>query len=458
MGISYKDFILARIIKKISIAPTLMTYKKNLTNNRMVSLLSLFMIFLGIGGILVYFINNHFHVDRPTIYLLNNYISYIIIFIVSFFWSLYLKHNPEKMNYQVVQPLHFCIVGFLLMIIYIFCQYSNINAAIVFLTVVIIAPIAFFLQPIFYNTAVNLSVAAIIIPIYREFGSHTVFNTILFTIALNTLTITRWINLVNSYLYEEKLMENIKEMDKEIALASTVQNSFFKHNEIPYKGWYIVCYNKAMAGVSGDFYDLYDEDGNLEGLGIFDVSGHGISSGLVTMLVKNIINSEFYKGIKDDLKTVLQKINYRVIHEKGGVENYLTGILARITGNNIDLVMAAHPLPIVFNAKNQTLEYLDNGSQVTFGAIGMENVPSSYSEYYLHMNSGDELFFYTDGITDAINYSREAFGKERLLKSVKRNIDRPIDTQINCIISDVQTFTKGMSQNDDITLVILKKK
>lgn len=155
-----------------------MTYKKNRTNNRMVSLLSLFMIFLGIGGILVYFINNHFHVDRPTIYLLNNYISYIIIFIVSFFWSLYLKHNPEKMNYQVVQPLHFCIVGFLLMIIYTFWRYPNINAAIVFLTVVIIAPIAFFLQPIFYNTAVNLSVAAIIIPIYREFGSHTVFNTI----------------------------------------------------------------------------------------------------------------------------------------------------------------------------------------------------------------------------------------------------------------------------------------
>ena len=58
------------------------------------------------------------------------------------------------------------------------------------------------------------------------------------------------------------------------------------------KNYEIAYYNKAMAGVSGDFYDFYYNNTSLEGFGIFDVSGHGLASGLVTMLAKNIIEEE----------------------------------------------------------------------------------------------------------------------------------------------------------------------
>ena len=74
------------------------------------------------------------------------------------------------------------------------------------------------------------------------------------------------------------------------------------------------------------------------------------------------------------------------------------------------------------------------------------------------MSPGDELIFFTDGVTDAQNSRNEDFGKDKLLKSIFRNADRPLTTQVNCIVSDILTFIGDKPQNDDITIIILKKK
>ena len=74
------------------------------------------------------------------------------------------------------------------------------------------------------------------------------------------------------------------------------------------------------------------------------------------------------------------------------------------------------------------------------------------------MERGDELIFFTDGATEATNSYGEDFGKGRLLKSIFRNADRPLTTQVNCIVSDILTFTGNAPQKDDITIIILKKK
>ena len=80
---------------------------------------------------------------------------------------------------------------------------------------------------------------------------------------------------------------------------------------------------KPLAGVSGDLYDIFYTGNHLNGLGIFDVSGHGISSGLVTMLVKNIIEQEFHDGSNEKLEDVMYIINDRLIEEKGNTKRSL---------------------------------------------------------------------------------------------------------------------------------------
>ena len=80
---------------------------------------------------------------------------------------------------------------------------------------------------------------------------------------------------------------------------------------------------KPMSGVSGDLYITFISENKLEGIGIFDISGHGIASGLVTMLVKNIIENEFQKGINLPLNEVMDTINERIIIEKGNIDEVI---------------------------------------------------------------------------------------------------------------------------------------
>lgn len=129
--------------------------------------------------------------------------------------------------------------------------------------------------------------------------------------------------------YESQLRETNQVLSSEIELAAVIQQNFFKQDLTGIKNVEISFYSKPMAGVSGDIYDFYKTDGKLDGLGIFDISGHGISSGLVAMLVKNIINKEFYDHQELELWEIMEHINSRVIAEKGGIQNYLTGVLAR---------------------------------------------------------------------------------------------------------------------------------
>ncbi len=440
------------------IAPRELKIKRTNRNNHY---LLFFSAAFGLFGLLFCFITilqNDFKITQDIWFEFNYYSSYVFMAVIIFPWCFYLNRHPEKISKQIIQPIHFGLLAFLTCIFLVFHNEPTLNAYIILVCVTVLIPIAFFIEPIVYDPLVTILLCALSPKIQSLFGTGTMINNFLFLIVINILAVNRWRSIIRDFNHEQKQAEYIKNLDNEIALASQVQKSFFKHNNTFFKDWAIAHYNKAMAGVSGDFFDIYSHDDKLEGIGIFDVSGHGIASGLVTMLVKNIINSEFQEGKKDDLLIVLERINQSVLKEKGDVENYLTGILVRIDGDKVNFVTAGHSLPILYRAKEDEINFIEAQGQMTYGAIGMRNVPSKYAEYSLTMNQGDELIFYTDGITDATNEVKNSFGKERLLKSAMRNVIRPLSTQIDCIISDVKTFSANVPQNDDITLIILEKK
>lgn len=269
---------------------------------------------------------------------------------------------------------------------------------------------------------------------------------------------TKMLASTNELLVEsnKKLEYEKKRNEKEIELASYVQQSFYK-KEIPqYSNWELSYYSKALAGVSGDFWDFFQDEKRLLGLGIFDVSGHGIASGLVTMLVKNIIEQEFYKGLTSNLDDVISFINSRVISEKGNIENYLTGILLRITDSHIEMVNLGHPKAILYNKKKKTASYIENGKN-QYGVIGIPDFPINAEIINFKMNKGDELLLYTDGITEAENENKEYYGKDKLLNTFSKNAYNPIETQIEFLKKDIYDFIGNSEVKDDITFVILKK-
>jgi len=310
------------------------------------------------------------------------------------------------------------------------------------------------------------------------FGWQIVIFTFLSILIVNFTTMSSRVEFLNANL--ERLVQNrteeltksntaleetnahlkyeIERADKEIELASFVQQSFYNIKLPDFKNYQVAYYNKPMAGVSGDLYDFYFNKDVLEGFGLFDVSGHGISSGLVTMLVKNIINDEFQKGKKLPLDKVMTITNERIINQKGNVENYLTGVLGRVSGNNVEFVNAGHPNVIHYKAKENRLELIKRGESKESGIIGISGFPVNFECVTVPLEKNDMLLLYTDGLTETMNRNREEFGLERLKRTFLKGVELKIEEQIQNIVDEAKTFANRAKVSDDITLLILKKK
>ena len=387
---------------------------------------------------------------------------YFSEYIVFGFLCILASSKLKKINFarSTIKMIPTYFLFFYLMTYPMFLLYyekNTFNAMIVYACVTVNFPVFFDISPAVFTPVVTLASIALLPHISKEYNMYIVMDSVIFVLILYFLSFKRWATEKDNFLHHRSEHEYKENIENELRLAQVVQQSFFKHNETIYDKWAISYYNKPMAGVSGDFLDIYSTENELNGIGIFDVSGHGIASGLVTMLVKNIIFQEFNNGRNDKLKSILDRINIRYIKEKGNIENYLTGILTRLDGDKVEFINAGHSMPVYFSAVEDSARYVEDDN-TALGAIGLPDIPTNFVTHTVDMNRGDELIFFTDGATEATNAAGEDYGKERLLKSIFRNADRPLTTQVNCIVSDILTFIGNEQQKDDITIIILKKK
>jgi sigma-B regulation protein RsbU (phosphoserine phosphatase) len=151
------------------------------------------------------------------------------------------------------------------------------------------------------------------------------------------------------------------------------------------------------------------------------------------------------------IRSILAKANALLCEsiESGSFVTAFYGVLD--TKNKVlTFSNAGHYAPILVR-KNGTKELLGEGGPL-LGVIP----DATYEERPVSLTSGDLLVFYTDGVTEAINPSREQFGQERLEKLLLSSIDMPADAVMQRIIDEVASFRGSARQNDDLTLVVLK--
>ena len=315
--------------------------------------------------------------------------------------------------------------------------------------------------------AVPITVISTLLYIYfscRTIEPHAdVSHAILFCVRCMNITITVLIIIFMILIYtrvvyriEYYLKNHSDSLENEIKMAAVIQQNFFRQEIDNIKKYEVAYFSRPMVGVSGDLYDFYKRGEKLDGLGVFDVSGHGISSGLVTMLVKNIIHQEFYNQTDAELWEILNRINDRVIEEKGEIQNYLTGVLIRLYENKFELVDAGHPAPILYKKKTGECDFVKLGER-SVGAIGIAGFPVYYESLFYDFEDGDELILFSDGVIDIKNDQEEYFGKERLLEAAKINIGKPAAEQVSFIANSIYSFCGSREQNDDLTIIVLKK-
>ena len=282
------------------------------------------------------------------------------------------------------------------------------------------------------------------------------------------------------HLTEGELVEQKNLLAAEIKQASLIQKTFFQQESGQYQGWEIAYSCIPMTGLSGDLYDFYperQEDLNstasssekksgktkIKGLGLFDTAGHGISTGIITLLAKNIIRQEFYENTNNSLVEMMHKINIRFNVEKGELENYMTGILLRMGEKDskghdtIEFINAGHPSPILFKHNRGSFEVLNN-STLSVGAIGLSSIEPYYDSISLSMEAGDELILYTDGVINCSAPGGRRLGQQGIIDILASNIEKDLDVQLSDIISDIAAFKDIEPSKDDMTIVLLRYK
>lgn len=387
------------------------------------------------------------------------YAAYILNSLIVLLAAIRTTHHPEWPVWRRNQPTYLAIFFLLTLSVYLlFTSPTPLSFYTVYVNVCIIAIVMLAVEPAFFIGLLTAFTVAICMRLHSVGSVTMILNMCLTTIIMSILSLYKWASLINEFTFEKVQTNHIQSIEREIELAAFVQESFSKRKMPELKDFDIAYYSKAMAGVSGDMYDFYTDDDVLEGAGIFDVSGHGIASGLVTMLVRNIFQQEFHQNETSPLYEVMEIIDKRIRVEKRNIENYLTGILLRMKGNTIEIVNAGHPCPILYKKKTGECSYFDEKRQFSSSVIGLSAIEPFFQETSFEMESGDEIILFTDGIKEAMNALHNEYGSSRFLASVRNAVQRDFKGQIPSVLADIGHFTENAAQSDDITIVIIRKK
>lgn len=201
--------------------------------------------------------------------------------------------------------------------------------------------------------------------------------------------------------------------------------------------------------VGGDFYDFFNVDDDKMALVIADVSGKGVPAALVMVITKTLIKNEVNMGASP--AEAFSKVSHMLCegNEDSMFVTAWLGILDTSTGV-LEYTNAGHNPPLIKQG-DEGFEYLRaKPGMVLAGMDGFH-----YRDYQLLLNPGDQLFLYTDGITEAIDEDGNFYGSQRLLDYLNDHIGEDVKSTVKGLRRDISKFSGEAEQFDDITMLLL---
>ncbi len=239
-----------------------------------------------------------------------------------------------------------------------------------------------------------------------------------------------------------------KRMEQELILAHNIQDAALPKNfRFTHRGFEIYATMDPAKEVGGDFYDFFFVDTDKIALAIADVSGHGIPAALFMMRSKTAIRSLAESGMEP--AAVLERVNEELC-ENNDINMFVTvwmGIMDLKTGV-MKCVNAGHEYPAIMHG-NGLFELLKDKHRPPLGAV--EGL--TFEEYELHMEPGDVLYVYTDGVPESINTSEEQYGTDRMLDILSANTGTSVAELLADVKEDMDVFVGEAEQFDDITMM-----
>lgn len=255
---------------------------------------------------------------------------------------------------------------------------------------------------------------------------------------------------LKDYLNEiTKITAEQERFKTEMEAAANIQLSLMSRDFPKSDKFDVYAYMKPARAVGGDLYAVFQIDEENILTAVADVAGKGIPASLFSVRTKVYIQIYGEMGLKPS--EILENVNKRLCQNNDEfifVTAFL-GILNTKTGRFI-YSNAGHNKPIV--AGNKT-EWINSVKRLPLGCMD----DSEYLDEEIYLNTGESVFIYSDGVTEALGKDDNFYGDERLFNRLK-SIDESMTGRdiIDKIILDLKEHYDGREQWDDITMLSIK--
>jgi phosphoserine phosphatase RsbU/P len=256
--------------------------------------------------------------------------------------------------------------------------------------------------------------------------------------------------IVNSRLYREAIRG--ARMQRELRLASAVQRRMIPSEAPDIPGLdigmvYVPCFELA-----GDFFDFIPLAENNLGIVVCDVVGKGVRASLLMASIRASLRA--HASYVYELSDVIAHVNRDLCIETAtsdfatlfyGVLNTDTGLFTYVNAGHM-------PAMLVRNGKCRELD-------TSGGIIGLDE-ESRWEHRSVQIDSGDTLMFYSDGLSDALNFQDESFGRSRIIKGLLNAVDEHEDAETITahVLWEMRRFAGLQKRFDDLTIVTVKRR
>jgi len=257
---------------------------------------------------------------------------------------------------------------------------------------------------------------------------------------------------LNDRLKQENLRMSA-ELDITRELQQMILPKAWELEQIP--GLDIAGFMEPATEVGGDYYDVLNQDGRIK-IGIGDVTGHGLESGVVMIMAQTAVRALLANQETNPVR-FLNAVNRTIYDNVQRMSANKTLSLALLDYQDGTLRLSGQHEEVILVRADGRLELIDT---VDLGfPVGLESdIEPFINELEIVLNPGDGIVLYTDGITEAENTDGNQYGLERLCEVVRQHYNLYATEIQQAIVEDVRAYIGEQEVFDDITLLVLKQK
>jgi sigma-B regulation protein RsbU (phosphoserine phosphatase) len=259
--------------------------------------------------------------------------------------------------------------------------------------------------------------------------------------------------LYNAIIYS--MANEKKRLDHDLEIARDIQRILLPSEAPAINGFQISGINVPARQVSGDYFDYIHVDQERLGVAIADVSGKGVPASLIMAICRSVLRAE--AAGNPSPAEVLRKVNRQLYPDiKEDMFISMAYLVLDHQRDGVTLARAGHDAPLLYQQQSQTITPIKSPGMVV--GIDSGSVFDRLTvDFSIPLERNDCLVLYTDGVTETLNAEGDEYGVERMMQSVRASANDGAQAIVKTIIKDVREFTGSVPQNDDITVIAIRK-